>query len=128
MEACVKPLRGVRRNHLMREHVTELIVEGIAIFGRLEIAEVFPPRGPATGEALKHLSGVTLSTQLRLAVCSDDRIPLLISLGHSGFPEIFLCENVDRQLGPGFGNVDVVQLEHSRPVGITNFRRTFHER
>jgi len=112
----------------MREHVTELIMEGIGIFRSLEIAEVLPPGGPTTGETFKHLPGVTLSSQLRLAVRFDDWIPLLISLRYSGFPELFLGENIDRELGPGLGNVDVFQLKHGRSVGITNFRRTFHER
>ena len=127
MKPRVKPLGRIGRGHLMREHVTELIMEGIGIFRSLEIAEVFPPGSPTTGEPFKHLSGVTLPSQLRLAVRPDDRIPLLISLRHSGFPEIFLGENIDRKLGPGLGNVDIFQLKHGRSVGITNFRRTFHE-
>ena len=103
-------------------------MKGIGIFLSLEITEVLPPGGPTACEPFKHLSGVTFSSQLRLAVRPDNRIPLLISLRHSGFPEIFLGENIDRELRPGLGNVDVFQLKHCRSVGITNFRRTFHER
>src|SRR5688572_19386874 len=111
----------------MREHVTKLIMEGIGIFRGLKITEILPPGCPTTGEPFKHLPGVTLPSQLRLALRPDDRIPLLISLRHSGFPEVFLGENIDRELGPGLGNVDVFQLKHGRSVGITNFRRTFHK-
>src|SRR5262249_9318 len=120
--------RRIRCGHLMRKHVTELIMKGIGIFRGLEIAEFLPPGGPTTGEPFKHLPGVTLSSQLRLAVWSNDRIPLLISLRYSGFPKIFLGENIDRELRPRLGNVDVFQLKYGRSVGITNFRRTFHER
>src|SRR5262245_28529868 len=127
MKPGVKPLRRIGRRHLMREHVTELIMEGIGIFRSLEITKVFPPGSPTPGEPFKHLSGVTLPSQLRLAVRPDDRIPLLISLGYSGFPKIFLGENIDRKLGPGLGNVDIFQLKHDRSVGITNFRRTFYK-
>src|SRR3979409_2140491 len=112
MKPCVKPLRRIGRNHLMREHVAKLIMKGIGIFRSLEIAEVLPPGGPTTGEPFKHLSGITLSSQLRLTVWSNDRIPLLISLRHSGFPKIFLGENINRELGPRLGNVDVFQLKH----------------
>src|SRR4026208_181217 len=128
MKPRVKPLRRIGRGHLMREHVTELIVERVGIFRGLKIAEVLPPESPTTGEPFKHLSRVTLSSQLRIAIRPDDRIPLLISPRHSGFPKIFLGENIDRQLGPGLWNVDVFQLKHGRSVWITNFRRTFHER
>jgi hypothetical protein len=104
----------------MREHVTELIMEGIGIFRSFKIAEVLPPGSPTTGESLKQLSGVTLSPRLRLTVWSNNRISLLIPLRHFGFPEIFLGENIDCELGPGLGNVDVYQLKHGRSVGITN--------
>src|SRR6185295_3681624 len=128
MKPGVKPLGRIRRGHLMRKHVTKLIMKGIGIFRGLEIAEVLPPGSPTTGEPFKHLSGITLSPQLRLTVRSNDRIPLFISLQHSGFPKIFLGENINRELGPRLGNVDVFQLKHGRSVGIANFRRTFHER
>src|SRR5215510_12106082 len=127
MKPGIKPLRRIGRSHLMRKHVTELIMEGIGIFWGLEIAEAFPPESPATGEPFKYLSRVTLRSQLWLSVRSDDRIPLLISLGYSGFPKIFLGKNIDRKLGPGLGNVDIFQLKHGRSVWITNFRRTFHK-
>src|SRR5437773_1277348 len=127
MKSGVKPLGRIGCSHLMREHVTELIMEGIGVFRSLEIAEVLPPGGPTTGEPFKHLSGITFPSQLRLAIRSEDRIPLLISLRHSSFPKIFLGENIDRKLGPGLGNVDIFQLKHGRSVWITNFRRTLHE-
>ena len=128
MKPCIKPLGRIGRGHLMPEHVTELIMERIGIFRSFEIAEILSPGGPTTGETLKYLSGVTLSPQLRLTVRPDDRVSLLIVLRHAGFPEIFLGENIDRELRPGLWNVDVFQLKHGRSVGITNFRRTFHER
>src|SRR4029078_7093106 len=128
MKPGVKPLGGIRRGHLMRKHVTKLIMKGISIFRSLEITEVLPPGGPTTGEPFKHLSGITLSSQLRLTVWSHDRIHLVIPLRHPAFPKIFLGENINRELGPRLGNVDVFQLKHGRSVGIANFRRTFHKR
>ncbi|MCG3775791.1 MAG: hypothetical protein JW395_2635 [Nitrospira sp.] len=107
MKPRVKPLGRIGRNHLMREHVPKLIMKGIGIFRSLEIAEVLPPGGPTAGEPFKHLPGITLSAKLRLAVRPDNRIPLLILLRHSGFPEILLRENIDRELGPGLWNIDV---------------------
>src|SRR5262249_5376448 len=107
MEPCVKPLRRIRRGHLMREHVTKLIMKSISIFRRLEVAKVLPPIGPAAGEPSKYLSGIMLSSQLQFAIRSDDRISLLISLRHSGFSKIFLGENINRELRPGLGNVDI---------------------
>src|SRR5580765_1099542 len=118
MKSRVKPLGRIGCGHLMREYVTELIMEGIGIFRSFEIAEVLPPGSPTTGESFKHLSGITLSPRLRLTVWSNSRISLLIPLRHLSFPEIFLGENIDCELGPGLGNIDVFQLKHGRSVGI----------
>src|SRR5215510_2630187 len=128
MKSRIKPLGRIGRGHLMRKHVTKLIMEGIGILRSLEVPEVLPPRSPTAGEPFKHLSGITLPSQLWLTIWPEDRISLLISLRHSSFPKIFLGENIDCELGPGLGNVDVFQLEYSRSVRITNFRRTLHER
>jgi hypothetical protein len=49
-------------------------------------------------------------------------------LGNSGFPEVFLGQNVDRQLGPVLGYIDMVQFENRRSVRIPDLRGTLYER
>src|SRR5512146_3406200 len=102
----------------MRQHVAEFVVKRGAVLDGFEIAVGFSPMGPATGQPLKHLTGVALSPQNRLAVRSDDRIAGFIPLRHSGLSEILLRQNVDGKLRPGFRYVDLVQLEYGRSIGI----------
>ncbi len=122
MQSRVEPLGGIGRGHLVRQHVTELVVERGAVFDGLEIAVGLAPMGPAAGQPSEHLAGVTLPAQHRFAVRSRDRIAGLVPLRHPGLAEILLSQNVDGQLRPGFRNVDLVQLEYGRSIGIANLR------
>src|SRR5262249_1122323 len=57
VEPGVEPLRGVRRGHLLREHMDELVEEGARVRLRIEIAALPAPVGPGAGEPLEDLFG-----------------------------------------------------------------------
>ena len=61
MQPGVEPLRRVRRDHLLGEHVAQLVEEGLRVFFRREIAALPAPIGPAAGEAIEHLLGGELA-------------------------------------------------------------------
>ncbi len=122
VQSRVEPLRGIRSGHLMRQHVAELIVKRGGVFRRLEVVVRFSPMGPAAGQPFEYLAGVALSPQNLFAVRPDDRIAGFVPLRHPGFPEILLRQDVDGELRPGFRNVDLVQLEHGRSIGIADLR------
>src|SRR6201999_335917 len=54
VQAGVQPLRRVRRIHLHRELVAQLVIEGGGVFSAGEVAALPAPIGPAAGEAIKH--------------------------------------------------------------------------
>jgi hypothetical protein len=112
----------------MRQHVAQLVMEYGGIFGRFEVSVGFSPESPASGQTLKYLTRVSLSAQNRFPVRSLKRLALGIDLGHSRLSEIFLRQNIDRKLGPGFGDPDILKFEDGRPVGISNLRGPIHER
>ncbi len=110
------------------QHVAHLVVEGGRIFRRLEVAVVLAPESPATGQPVEHLAGVALPAEHGLACGVHHRRAVLMDLRDSGLPEIFLRQNIDRQLRPMLRDVDMVQFKHGRSVGIADLRGTFYER
>src|ERR1700716_4489479 len=57
MQSGVEPLRRVRRHHLLRQHVAQLVVEGARIFLGSKVAALPAPIGPAAGETVEYLLG-----------------------------------------------------------------------
>ena len=55
VQAGVEPLRRVRRDHLLGEHVPQLVEEGAGVRFAIEVAALPAPIGPATGETIEHL-------------------------------------------------------------------------
>jgi hypothetical protein len=53
-----------------------------------------------------------------LALLVQQGLPVGTDLGHAGLPEVFLRQDVDRQLGPFLGNIDVVQLKDRGAIGV----------
>ncbi len=128
MKAGIEPLGRIWRCHLMRQHVAHFIVERLSIVRRLEIPIRLAPMGPASSHAFEDLTGISLTTQHRLAIWTDGRLPILIALRNSGLPKVLLGQYINGQLRPCLRNVDIFELEDSGSVGIANLRRTLHKR
>ena len=143
-QAGVEPLRRVRRRHLHREHVDELVEERAGVLFGVEIAALPAPIGPGAGEPLEHLlrrnarrRALLLGQRLQRLLVGD-RAPqpgrnglfldLLQPRGHARLAEIFLRQHVGGDLRPGRGHLDVVGAEHHRAVGIADLARGQPER
>ena len=143
VQAGVEPLRRVGRDALGGEHVGELVHEGTCIVLRIEIAALPAPVRPGAGEAREDLAGVGLG-----AVALGFRQPgerglvgdgapqeggdvvLLDTLqagGHAGLAEIFLRQDVGRDLGELRRHVDVGQPEDDRAVRIPDLAHRLAE-
>ena len=136
VEAGIEPLRGVGRGDLARQHEAHLVVIGAGVLVAVEHAGLPAPIGPGAGEPIEHLlrrgfraGPLGLGQRLeRLLV--GDRSPQegrdvhfldpLQPRGHARLAEIFLREHVGGHLAPGGRNLDPVEREDDRPVGIAN--------
>ena len=141
MEAGVEPLRRIRRRDLAREHEAHLVVIGARVLLPVEIAGLPAPIGPGAGEPVEHLfrrdfRAITVGLGKMLErLLVGDRPPqerrhavLLDALQarrDARLAEIFLRQHVGRDLAPGGRNLDVVEREDDRAVGIADlaFRR-----
>jgi hypothetical protein len=140
----IEPLRRVGRRHLHREHVDELVEEGVGILFRIEIAALPAPIGPGAGEPLEHLLRRMLADAALLlrkggqSLLIGGRAPQpgrnglfldLLQPGRDpGLAEIFLRQHIGGNLRPGARHLDVVGVEHHRAVGIANLARGQPER
>ena len=138
VQAGVEPLRRIRRDHLLGQHVAQLVVEGAGVFFAGEIAALPAPIGPAAGQPIEHLLGGELADVAlgfgeggeRLGVGHRAPQPgrhglfldLLQARGDAGLAEILLRQNVGGDLRPEFRHLDVFEAEHHRAVGIADFR------
>ena len=136
VQAGVEPLRRIRRDHLLGEHVAQLVVEGVRVFLGGEVGTLPAPIGPAAGEAVEHLLGRQLGDEAlflgqggqRLGVGHRAPQPrrhglffdLLQTGGDAGLAEIFLRQHVGGDLRPGIGDFDILQLEHHGAVRIAD--------
>ncbi len=112
VKARVEPLGRIRSGHLIGDHVGQLVVENLAVLGAGEIAVAAAPILPAGRHAVSHLFDGGF------AACAA------IGLGHPGFAEVFLCENVCSHLAPSLGNFHVVSLKHHVSAGVADHRGT----
>ena len=136
MKAGVEPLRRIGRGHLARQHEAHFVEERARVFFGVEIAALPAPIGPGAGEPVEHLLGGGLRTgalalgqrfERRLV---GDRAPqerrhgvLLDALQPRRDPrlaEILLGEHVGRHLAPAGGDLDVVEREDDRAVGVAD--------
>ncbi len=138
VQAGVEPLRRVRRHHLAGEHEAQLVEEGLGIGLLVEVAALPAPVGPGAGEAVEDLlrgglaDPALLLGQLLQRLVVGRRAPqprrngiLLDALQprrHAGLAEILLREDVGGHLAPGIRNLDALQAEDDRAVGIANLR------
>ncbi len=136
VQAGVEPLRRVRRRHLHRQHVDELVEEGARVDFAVEMAALPAPIGPGAGEPLEHLLGrpladIALLLRQRLErVFVGHRAPqpgrngffldALEPRRHAGLAEIFLRDDVGGDLRPGGGHFHVLGVKHDRAVGVAN--------
>ena len=139
MQAGVEPLRRVRRRHLHRQHVDELVEERARVGLAVEIAALPAPIGPGAGEPLEHLLGRLLADAALLlgqrlqSVFVGGRAPqpgrnglfldLLQPRRHPRLAEIFLRQHVGGDLRPEARHLHIVGMEHHRAVGIANLAR-----
>ena len=137
MEAGVEPLRRIGRRHLAREHEAHLVVIGARVLFAVEIAGLPAPIGPGAGEAVEHLlrrdlraHALVLRQRAQRRLVGDGAPQergnaLLLDALHprrnAGFAEIFLRQNVGRDLAPGGGHFDALKRKHHRAVGIADF-------
>jgi hypothetical protein len=57
MQAGVEPLRRIGRAHLRRQHVAQLVEEGLGVMLAVEIAALPAPIGPGARQPVEHLLG-----------------------------------------------------------------------
>ena len=137
VQAGIEPLRRVRRAHLRSQHVAKLVEEGLGVVFGIEIAALPAPIGPGAGKAIEYLLRRLLADiAFRFRQRSEcgfvgdvapqeggDRILLHLfqARRHAGLAEIFLREHVRGHLRPEVGDLDIVEPEHHRAVGIFDF-------
>ncbi len=128
VQAGVEPLRGVGGNTLGGEHIGKLVAEGEGIFFGREIFALPAPIGPGAGQAIENLACIGLgavalgfrnilqSLFIGHGAPEEGRnvifLNLLQELRHAGLAEIFLRQNVGRNLAELRGNVDIRQTEN----------------
>jgi hypothetical protein len=132
----VEPLRRVRRDHLLGQHVAQLVEEGGGVFFRREVAALPAPIGPAAGEAVEHLLGAELA-DIALAFGEQGQrlgvghrapqpgrhglfLDLLQARGDAGLAEVLLRQDVGGDLRPELGHFDIFEPEHDRTVGVAD--------
>ena len=85
--------------------------------------------GPTAGQSFEYLASVMFAAEHRLAIVAGHEMARFIALRHTGLAEILLGQDIDRQLRPRFGDVDLVELKYGRSIRIaiseerfTNFK------
>ena len=136
VQAGVEPLRRVRRAHLARQHVAQLVVEGRGVLLGREIAALPAPIGPAAGKPVEDLlrrmlgDGALalgkLRQRLRVGLGAPQEggdgvlLDLLQARRDAGLAEVFLGEDVGRDLAPLGRHLDAVQPEDDRAVRVAD--------
>ncbi len=140
VEAGIEPLRRVGHAHLLRQHEAGLVVIGPRIGLAVEIAALPAPVGPGAGEPVEHFLGARLRARARrgrqVLVRHAPPQPFRhVRLGnrrqlrrHARLAEIFLREDVARDLAPERGHLDVGLVEDARAVGVADLARRRAER
>ena len=136
VQAGVEPLRRVRRAHLARQHVAQLVVEGRGVLLGREIAALPAPIGPAAGKPVEDLlrrmlgDGALalgkLRQRLRVGLGAPQEggdgvlLDLLQARRDAGLAEVFLGEDVGRDLAPLGRHLDAVLPEDDRAVRVAD--------
>ena len=98
VEPGVEPLWGVGGGHLVGEHVVELVLEGVGVFGGGEVALLLAPVAPGAGETVEHLLGRALRADHRLAALVEDLVAVIVELGDTGLAEVLRDHDVGGDL------------------------------
>ena len=117
VEAGVEPLRAVRRGNLLGEHVAELVIKSLGVFGGVEVAEGLAPVSPAASKAVEHFAGVGLEVDVELGVGAQIS-QIGLAAEDARLAEILLREDVGGDLRPLRRDHDAFHLEHAGPIGI----------
>ena len=137
VEARIEPLWGVGRGNLCGQHEAQFVVKRAGIRLGVEIAAFPAPIGPGASQPVKDLPGVFLRAKALVfrqivqagLVCFMSPKPgrnVLIfdrakGCGHACFAEVFLRQNISRNLAPVCRNCDVIKPKHNRAVGVSDF-------
>ena len=137
VEAGVEPLRRVRRRDLPRQHEAELIEKGLSVINSVEIMVLPTPIGPGAGETVKDLNGRVFRSILRRARQSREcggvglgapkkrRDAVFFDTSHTGWnpgsSEIFLGEDICRDLAPIQRNLNFIEGKDHRSVRVADF-------
>src|SRR5262245_42399445 len=108
VKSRIEPLRRVRRRHLTGQHAAHFVVKRFGILRRLEISVGLSPMGPATSHPFEDLTGIAFTPQNRFPVGSHKWTAVLVLLRYSCLPEVFLGQDIDSELRPLFGHLNMV--------------------
>ncbi len=122
VETRVEPLRRVGGGDLGRQHVAQLVVEGLGVSRAVEVAVALAPVPPAAGEAIEDLPGVPLAAENRAPLPVLGRLAVGADLGHPGLPEVLLGQDVRRHGRPALGDGDPLLTEDGRSVRVLDLR------
>src|SRR5439155_15767426 len=143
MQAGIEPLRRIGRAFLGGEHVAELVIKGAGVLFAVEIAALPAPIGPSAGETIEHFLGADFAPGAFFGrKRAEDgfvrgRAPepggnglfldALQSHGDARFTKIFLRQDIGGDLAPGGGNLDALETEYDRAVGVSDLAHCLPE-
>ena len=139
VKARIEPLRRVRRGDLRGQHEAHFVIEGLGVFLAVEIAALPPPIGPGAGEPVENLPCILFRAETLFLRQRRQRVLIghmppqpggdslfldrLQLRGDARLAEIFLGENVARNLAPLRRDLKAVQAEHGGTIRIADFAR-----
>ena len=140
VQAGVEPLRRVRRGHLRRQHVAQLVEEGLRVGVRSRSSRPSSPsrsrrrragRTPAwtnVSPTMRSFSGsaASASSSATERHRKDGTVSSSTFFSRAGTPALrkyFCASTSDGDLLPDRRHLDVVRLEHDRAVGIADLGR-----
>jgi hypothetical protein len=96
----VEPLRGIRRRHLVDQHMRAFVLESLRIPGAIEIPFLFAPMPPTSRQPFHHLAYRGLRAGHGIPVGIEDGPSRGIEPGNVPPADVFLGQDIHRRLGP----------------------------
>ena len=112
IQSGVEPLGRIGGTHLVQQHVRQLIIKSLRIFGGIKVAMLFAPVAPAAGEAMDDLLCAALGAGDDVALAVADGLAGFVGLGDAGFAEVFAHHDVGGELRPLAGNLRIMHFEN----------------
>ena len=116
----VEPLRRVGRAQLSDERVGHLVLVGLRVVFGIEVAVFFSPRAPAAGHAEGHLLNGGLHSGLGFSVFVRADAAVGVLFRNAGLAQVFLSQNIGRDLRPKGRYLDVLDFRYDLAVGVAN--------